>query len=125
MTPIEILHNALMDGVSISPDGIGGITLIGDEEAVSMWLPMIRDNKVTILAALSDRQGKREDSQGRTWIAGNPYTCSCGEMTGWRLDDQALCPVCFYDQYYGPDPETTGLENPLSRFYLKPLTTQA
>ena len=56
MTPVDTLHNALMDGVSIAPDGIGNIKLIGDEESVSKWLPMVRKNKVAILAILSPRR---------------------------------------------------------------------
>ena len=41
----------------------------------------------------------------RTWTAGNSYICKCGQLTGWRVDDQPFCPVCFYDYQHGPDLE--------------------
>ncbi|WP_459946302.1 hypothetical protein [Desulfocastanea catecholica] len=60
-------------------------------------LQAISDNDDDIMAAISPRL------PGRTWAPGNPYTCKCGDVTGWTLAGQALCPLCYHEKYHGPD----------------------
>lgn len=97
MNVSEIMHHALADGVSVSLNGAGQVKITGDENMVNKWLPAIRDNKADILAAISPRL------PGRTWTAGNPYTCKCGDVTGWTMAGQVLCPLCYHEKLYGPD----------------------
>jgi hypothetical protein len=39
----------------------------------------------------------------RTWTPGNPFLCSCGFPTGWKLNGEVLCPRCFYRRQNGSD----------------------
>lgn len=39
-------------------------------------------------------------AKGRKWVAGWPFTCSCGTGTGWTTDGVGICPSCAA----GPDP---------------------
>jgi hypothetical protein len=52
MTPAEIMEQATADGVSLALSPAGAITATGDQAAVDKWLPVIRDNKPSILCEL-------------------------------------------------------------------------
>jgi hypothetical protein len=95
MKPTELLERAFSDGVQVSLNGAGKIKLTGNESAVKEWLPEIREHKQELVRLLSGEPA-------RTWIPGNPFTCSCGFSTGWRLNGEALCPACFYHRQNVP-----------------------
>ncbi|MBI3481342.1 MAG: hypothetical protein HY016_13480 [Nitrosomonadales bacterium] len=52
MTPVEIIEQATVEGVTLAPSPAGTITATGDQSAVDKWLPTIRDNKPSILCEL-------------------------------------------------------------------------
>ena len=52
MTPGEIIEQATVEGVTLAPSPAGTITATGDQSAVDRWLPVIRDNKPSILCEL-------------------------------------------------------------------------
>jgi hypothetical protein len=52
MTPAAIIHNAAAEGVTLALSPAGTIKAAGNTEAVSRWLPAIRENKPGILAEL-------------------------------------------------------------------------
>ncbi|MDP3498154.1 MAG: hypothetical protein Q8R84_10935 [Candidatus Nitrotoga sp.] len=52
MTPVEIIEQATVDGVTLALTPAGTITATGDQSAVNRWLPTIRDNKPSILYEL-------------------------------------------------------------------------
>lgn len=52
MTPVEIIEQATVDGVTLALTPAGTITATGDQSAVDRWLPTIRDNKPSILCEL-------------------------------------------------------------------------
>ena len=52
MTPVEIIEQATVEGVTLSLSPAGTITAIGAQSAVDKWLPTIRDNKPSILCEL-------------------------------------------------------------------------
>jgi hypothetical protein len=52
MTPVEIIEQATVEGVTLALSPAGTITATGDQSAVDRWLPVIRDNKPSILCEL-------------------------------------------------------------------------
>jgi hypothetical protein len=53
MTPAAIIREAAEDGVSLALSRAGTIKATGDREAVNRWLPVLREHKPEILAALA------------------------------------------------------------------------
>ena len=43
----------------------------------------------------------------RQWQLGYPYTCSCGEPTGFSTDGVGLCPSCEFGPNEPPTPPST------------------
>ena len=56
MTPAAIIQKVTEDGVTLTATPSGSIKASGDSDAVSRWLPIIRQNKPNILAALQDAE---------------------------------------------------------------------
>jgi hypothetical protein len=52
MTPAAIIQEAAADGVMLARTPSGTIKATGDQAAVTRWLPVLRENKPGILAAL-------------------------------------------------------------------------
>jgi hypothetical protein len=52
VTPAKIIQDAAADGVKLTLSPTGGIRYVGRDLAVSRWLPIIRQNKPALLAAL-------------------------------------------------------------------------
>ena len=52
MTPVEIIEQATVEGVTLTLTPAGTITAIGEQSAVDRWLPFIRDNQPSILCEL-------------------------------------------------------------------------
>jgi len=52
MNPSEIIEQATVEGVNLALSPAGTITATGDQSAVDRWLPVIRDNKPSILCEL-------------------------------------------------------------------------
>lgn len=59
MTPVEIIEQAMLEGVHLAFSSTGTLTASGDQAAVDKWLPVIRDNKPGILMELQ-RERRRE-----------------------------------------------------------------
>ena len=56
MTPAAIIQKVTEDGVTLTATPSGSIKARGDSDAVSRWVPIIRQNKPNILAALQDAE---------------------------------------------------------------------
>lgn len=54
MTPLAIMEQVAGDGVRLALSPNGTIKAIGDQKAVNRWLPIIRNNKPGIVAALQE-----------------------------------------------------------------------
>ena len=54
MTPAAIIKEALADGVNLALSPTGTIKATGEGAAVSRWLPVIREHKAKIMAALQE-----------------------------------------------------------------------
>lgn len=52
MTATAIIKQASDDGVTITASSTGHLKLVGDQTAVNRWVPVIREHKSGILAAL-------------------------------------------------------------------------
>ncbi|MEO7861380.1 MAG: hypothetical protein ABIU05_13240 [Nitrospirales bacterium] len=53
MTAQAIIEQVTADGVQLALSVRGGIKASGDQEAVNRWIPIIRENKADIMAALA------------------------------------------------------------------------
>lgn len=53
MNPVAILKQSASDGVILSLSATGTIKATGNQEDIEKWLPVIRENKSSIVAALS------------------------------------------------------------------------
>ncbi len=74
MTPLEIMEQATLDGVTLALSPPGSISATGEQAAVDRWLPVIRENKPGILAALAVSKPAK-DSTGDTargWLVHYP-----------------------------------------------------
>ena len=60
MTPATIIQQAAAEGVSLALSPAGTIKAIGDQVTVNRWLPVIRENKPGIVAAL--QQAANDDT---------------------------------------------------------------
>lgn len=58
MTPETIIREAQADGVSVALSPAGTIKVNGGQAAVNRWLPIIRENKPGILAALREPRSR-------------------------------------------------------------------
>lgn len=85
MNPATIIREALTEGVTISLSTTGKIKAVGNEISVIRWLPVIRENKIsiaTLLLAANDPAPTRlhgtDVSAIRAWLASigetNPAT---------------------------------------------------
>ncbi len=54
MTPSAIIKKAAAEGVVLTPTPAGTIKATGSGDAVNRWLPLIREHKPGILAALQE-----------------------------------------------------------------------
>lgn len=54
MTPAAIIREALADGVSLALSPVGTLKATGDQVAVNRWLPVLREHKPALLAALTE-----------------------------------------------------------------------
>ena len=54
MTPAAIIQKVAEDGVTLTATPSGSIKACGNGDAVSRWLPIIREHKPKILEALQD-----------------------------------------------------------------------
>ena len=52
MTPATIIKQARADGVRLALSPTGGIKAVGNGEAVTRWLPIIREHKAELLDEL-------------------------------------------------------------------------
>lgn len=53
MTPAAIIQQAAAEGVILPPTPAGTIKATGNGDAVTRWLPMIREHKAELLAELT------------------------------------------------------------------------
>jgi hypothetical protein len=56
MTPVAIIRQATAEGLSLVLTPVGTIRAIGDGSTVSRWLPILRQHKPGVLAALKIRR---------------------------------------------------------------------
>jgi hypothetical protein len=57
MTVTVLIQRARADGVILAKSRVGTILATGEKERVKRWVPIIRDKKQQILAALSESKG--------------------------------------------------------------------
>jgi hypothetical protein len=67
------------------------IKVEGMPDDIERCTPSIRQHKAEIISILTMR------AKGRKWTPGNPFTCQCGERTGWATDGVGRCPACAFD----------------------------
>lgn len=58
MTPAAIIRAAAADGVNLALSPAGTIKATGEQAAINRWLPIIRENKPGILAALREPRSR-------------------------------------------------------------------
>jgi hypothetical protein len=73
MTPAAIIRQCTVDGVELALSPTGTIKATGDGATVNHWLPLIREHKPSILAALREAANKTwmtaEDVRAiHTWL---------------------------------------------------------
>jgi hypothetical protein len=105
MTPGEIIRGAAGDGVSLTLSPAGTIKAVGDRAAVSRWLPVLREHKPALLAALAAPAVTEEgvDASRQDWGAMSTLALlQAAEAAGMamRLDGDALV----WDIYSGSPP---------------------
>ena len=74
---------------------------------------IIKQNKEILVRQVLLEHKCFPEIHNRTWTAGNPFTCKCGDVTGWTMDDETLCPVCYADKF-SPPPENKAPEAEVS-----------
>lgn len=82
MNPATIIERARADGVSLNLSPAGTIKATGEGAAVNRWLPVIREHKPGILAALQDaasdtlpdRAAEARRQRVRAMLADRPET---------------------------------------------------
>lgn len=67
MTPAAIINEAMADGVRLTISPAGTIKATGDGAAVNRWLPVIREHKAEIVAALKVGAGDTATAS-RWWL---------------------------------------------------------
>jgi hypothetical protein len=101
MKPVDLIAAALADGVTLRLDA-GRLKITGDTAAVNRWLPLIREHKVDLLAALKVGAGDtaepidREAWEERAAIAeyDGGLIRADAEALPWREDDRRRCRQC-------------------------------
>jgi hypothetical protein len=84
MSPSVLIREAAADGVNLALSSAGAIKAVGDQAAVNRWLPILREHKPAILAALAhlDLPGVPPSSRPacppRTWRTSRPATFRWG-----------------------------------------------
>lgn len=69
MNAAEIIGGAKWEGVILALSPVGSITATGEQSAVDLWLPIIRDNKPAILREL---QRERRRAKVLAMLAADP-----------------------------------------------------
>ena len=101
MTPAAIIKGAITDGVRLALSPAGTIKATGDQKAVSRWLPVIREHKPGIVAALREIGDveplpESEAEARRQWVlkllAANP-SVRYGLVTDTEADPEAVIVV--------------------------------
>lgn len=103
MKPVDLIAAALADGVTLRIDS-GKLKITGNATAVNRWLPLIREHKVDLLAALKVGAGDtaaaepfdREAWEERAAIAeyDGGLIRADAEALAWREDDRRRCRQC-------------------------------
>lgn len=72
---------------------VTSVTAGGDEALQLKPLPPLT---CTVVTSVTDKnnKGRSETTMGRKWVAGWPFTCQCGTLTGWATDGMGICPSC-------------------------------
>ena len=60
MTPATIIKQAKADGVSLALSQTGSIKAIGNEQAITRWIPLIRERKAELLDVLRNTPDELE-----------------------------------------------------------------
>ena len=66
MTPATILRDAAAEGVRLILTSAGKIKAAGNRTAVARWLPVIRENKPGIVAALQEAANDAQNNRNGT-----------------------------------------------------------
>jgi len=85
MNAAEIIDGAKWEGVILALSPVGSITATGEQSAVDLWLPIIRDNKPGILREL---QRERRRAKVLAMLAADP-----GLRYAIHVDDASTDPV--------------------------------
>ena len=124
MTPKTIIESAAADGVMLAIAATGRIEATGDESKVVRWLPMIREHKAAIIAAL-----KVDVTEGNPCGTGDTATAS----RWWLLhytDREPLevvcCPEVTHAEILENDPDAVAAEpfKPTIRQPSAPMTAE-
>ncbi len=68
MTPATIIQSATADGISLSLSASGAITAGGDQSKIVRWMPVIREHKAAIIAALRVGAGDTPSITSWGWL---------------------------------------------------------
>lgn len=79
---------------------VTSVTAGGDKALQFKALPTLTCTSVTSVTSKNGKGRSEAKAKGRKWVAGWPFTCTCGEPTGWTTDGVGICPSCAA----GPDP---------------------
>ena len=82
MTPATIIQSAAADGISLFLSASGVIKAGGDPPKIERWLPVIREHKAAIIAAL------------RVGAGDTPSTTSWGWLIHYADRDPVECYIC-------------------------------
>jgi hypothetical protein len=76
MSPATIIREAQADGVRLTLSPSGTIMVAGDKAVLGRWLPVLRERKAEIIAALSAMIRKRDTGSLATAIFAIPATAA-------------------------------------------------
>ncbi|MBN8436953.1 MAG: hypothetical protein J0L95_02740 [Candidatus Accumulibacter sp.] len=68
MTAADVLRDSAVDGVTLSLSAAGTIKATGEKSAVARWLATIKENKVDIIALLSEGASKKPCRAASHWL---------------------------------------------------------
>lgn len=116
MTPKTIIESAAADGVMLAITASGRIEATGDESKVVRWLPMIREHKAAIIAALNIGVGDAAIAS-RWWLL---------HYTDRDLLEVACCPEATHAEILQRYSDTVGAEpfTPTIRQPSAPMTAE-
>ena len=122
MTPKTIIESVAADGVMLAIAATGRIEAIGDESKVVRWLPMIREHKAAIIAALKvgvtegNPCGSSDTATASRWWLLHYLDCDPVEM--------ACCPEATHAEILERHPDAAAAEpfTPTLRQPSAPLT---